>query len=380
MRFSLDELTGEERAFLDAFGFDEVAFCDLAGHVGKDGYDPSFNWVKGHLSPPPPGTLEHLPLRGSLAWEAVESAGAQALAEGKVAVVLLNGGMATRFGGVVKGIVEALPGRSFLQLAAQKLLDLEERWGGRIPFLLMNSFATDEATRRHLDSSRHLGLDPSQIRTFIQRIMPRLRPDGALFRDSQGQASFYGPGHGDLGDSLRDSGCLSWLEAQGVRMILTYNVDNLGAGPLPEVVGQHLMSGVSLTAELVERLNGDSGGCPALLDGKVQIFESFRFPPSFDATQVPVFNTNTLLLNLEVLRASHPLTWFQVKKQVSGGEVIQFERLVGELTAQVSSQYLVVPRFGVSGRFLPVKTPGDLAALQPLYREMFPRRSSLRIA
>ena len=42
--------------------------------------------------------------------------GREALASGQVGVAVLNGGMATRFGGVVKGVVEAIGNRSFLEL------------------------------------------------------------------------------------------------------------------------------------------------------------------------------------------------------------------------------------------------------------------------
>ena len=55
-----------------------------------------------------------LPEPGSDAWRAARDAGVEALAAGRVAQVVLAGGMATRFGGVVKGVVEALDGRSFL--------------------------------------------------------------------------------------------------------------------------------------------------------------------------------------------------------------------------------------------------------------------------
>ncbi len=42
----------------------------------------------------------------------------RALAEGRLAFVVLAGGMATRMGGVVKALVEPLPGRTFLDAAA----------------------------------------------------------------------------------------------------------------------------------------------------------------------------------------------------------------------------------------------------------------------
>ena len=68
---------------------------------------------------------------------------------------MLNGGMATRFGGVVKGVVDVIDGRSFLEL---KLA--QARRSGPLPFVIMNSFATDDATKEHLVENDYFGLDP----------------------------------------------------------------------------------------------------------------------------------------------------------------------------------------------------------------------------
>ena len=94
---------------------------------------------------------------------------------------------------------------------------------------------------------------------------------------------------------------------------------------------------------------------------KLQIVESFRFPAEFDQGSIPVFNTNTLWLQTEALAREHPLTWFVVRKEVEGRPVVQFERLVGELTAFESTHWLRVPRSGAETRFVPIKSPGDLA-------------------
>src|SRR5918999_1789149 len=75
---------------------------------------PASNVVEGTLEPPGPADLVPLPERGE-DGEA-RDAGVEALRAGEVATVVLNGGMATRFGGVVKGTVEAFDGRSFLEL------------------------------------------------------------------------------------------------------------------------------------------------------------------------------------------------------------------------------------------------------------------------
>ena len=51
--------------------------------------------------------------------------------------------MATRFGGRVKAVVEAIPGRSFLALQAGRMASLGRGASQPAPLLLMNSNATD---------------------------------------------------------------------------------------------------------------------------------------------------------------------------------------------------------------------------------------------
>ena len=96
------------------------------------------------------------------------------------------------------------------------------------------------------------------------------------------------------------------------------------------------------------------------MDGRLQIVESFRFPASFDQDRIPVFNTNTLVFDAEAIDRDFDLTWFAVRKKVDGRDAVQFERLVGELTAFLPSTFLRVERDGEDGRFQPVKDPGEL--------------------
>ena len=64
-----------------------------------------------------------------------------------VVVIKLNGGLATSMGlQEPKSLVEARAGRSFLDIIVAQTLALRERFGVRLPLLLMNSDATRDAT------------------------------------------------------------------------------------------------------------------------------------------------------------------------------------------------------------------------------------------
>ena len=151
--------------------------------------------------------------------------------------------------------------------------------------------------------------------------------------------------------------------------VVVANVDNLGARLDPAIVGMHLLAGTPLTVEVVGK-GKDSGGAPARVGGRPQLVETFRFPPDFDQSRIPVFNTNTALITVEALAEPVDLTWLVVEKQVDGETAVQFERLYHELSAHLPTTFLVVPRRGPRGRFLPVKEPADLEEARPLLREM----------
>ncbi|HMO10324.1 MAG TPA: UTP--glucose-1-phosphate uridylyltransferase, partial [Actinotalea sp.] len=68
---------------------------------------------------------------------------AEADALRRTAVVKLNGGLGTSMGmDRAKSLVEVRPGSSFLDLIADQVLALRERYGVALPLLLMNSFRT----------------------------------------------------------------------------------------------------------------------------------------------------------------------------------------------------------------------------------------------
>jgi len=356
------ELDAGTREVLDRYGFDAERFEALRERVRSGELTPEANVVRGTVEPPRPEDLVRLPEPGEDAE--ARAAGEEALRRGELATVVLNGGMATRFGGVVKGTVEVLDGRSFLELKLGSTADVAEALETSIPVALMTSFATDVPTRAFV-AARGL---PEPL-FFSQDVSLRLEPDGSLFRGDDGRPSLYAPGHGDVLGAIRRSGTLERLRAQGVRHVVVSNVDNLGARVDPVVFGTHLLEGRPLTAEQAVKA-GDLGGAPARVDGELQVLEGPRFPPDFDHERIPVFNVNTLWVDLDALEPEYELTWLYVEKTVDGRAAVQLEHLCHELSRFVPTTYLQVPRSGPRGRFFPVKTPEDLEGARAPLREL----------
>jgi UTP--glucose-1-phosphate uridylyltransferase len=265
---------------------------------------------------------------------------------------------------VVKAVLTAVDGKSFLEAKLEQTSALERALDASVPVALMTSFATDATIRRYVEER---GLGDSLV--FHQFVSLRLEASGELFRDTDGHASLYAPGHGDLFQAVRRSGTIDAFRERGVRVVTISNVDNLGARLDPVVVGAHLVGGRPLTCE-VARKEGDMGGAPVRVDGKLQLVEGPRFPPSFDQELAPVFNTNTALIDIDALDEDYDLTWLYVQKTVEGRDAVQLERLYHEVSALVPTQYLEVPRRGPRGRFLPIKTPADLERAEADLREL----------
>jgi UTP--glucose-1-phosphate uridylyltransferase len=358
------EVDRETAVILERFGFDEALFERLRARVASGELSPESNLIQGSLEPPGDEEITPLPAPGDARYEETREAGLDALRRGEVAQVVLAGGMATRFGGVVKAVLTAVDGLSFLEAKLVQTARLERELGITVPVALMTSFATDAAIREH---AAERGLGDSLV--FNQFVSLRLEASGELFHDAGGRFSLYAPGHGDLFPALRRSGTIGALRDRGIGVVMVSNVDNLGARVDPVVVGAHVASGRPLTCE-VARKEGDMGGAPVRVDGRLQLVEGPRFPESFDQERVPVFNTNTAIFDLDALDADYDLSWLYVLKDVDGRAAVQLERLYHEVSAFVSTQYLEVPRRGPRGRFLPIKTPADLERAADDLREL----------
>ncbi len=356
---------GDEQRTLETYGFDRTSFQRLAADLAAGKFPATRNQIQGKLEKPKAGDIIAWPAEGTAITREAEKLGRDAIAKGEVAVAILNGGMATRFGGMVKCLVKVIDEHAFLDLKLKNIVDLK----APVQVFLMNSFATDTDTRAYLTAHDYCGVPSERLHLVAQHVSLRLTPEGKLYRDPHGRHSLFAPGHGDIFDVLANAPAFKAFVKGGGKYVLASNVDNLAATLTPKIVGLHIMSKKTLTVEVAPKEPGDQGGAPAWVDGKLQIVEGFRFPAEFNQDDIPVFNCNTFMIDAARVRADYPLEWFRADKKVDGGQpVVQFERLMGQASAFEDAQYLAVPRTGPEGRFLPVKTPDDLKLVRDLVK------------
>jgi UDP-N-acetylglucosamine pyrophosphorylase len=270
--------------------------------------------------------------------------GQAAIDDNSTAFCILAGGAGTRIG-VSKGFLR-LPGTE-VSLLSLKLLQAEK---------LKNVWVMSSPSN-HSDVEKHLAsLGTTNVKLFTQFESFRLTPDNQLYSPA-GKPELHPCGHGDLVPALKHSGVLDEFVAAGGKRVIVVNVDNVLATPDPRIVGQHIESGLPVTCEVVERGEKDVGGMLCNHDGFNQIVEHFRMSSQTDTSQFRWLNTNTMVFDATLDFDSVQWSWHRVKKNVDNKSVIQYERLIQDLTSHFKTQFIEVTR---SCRYMPVKTAQDL--------------------
>ncbi len=96
----------------------------------------------------------------------------------KLAVVKLNGGLGTSMGCKgPKSLISVRNENTFLDLTVQQIEHLNKTFNANVPLVLMNSFNTDEDTKKILQKYKHHKVD---IHTFNQSRYPRINKESLL--------------------------------------------------------------------------------------------------------------------------------------------------------------------------------------------------------
>ena len=316
--------------------------------------------------------------------EDLPSSGALADALARVAVVKLNGGLATTMGlRGPKSLMEVRDGKSFLDVIVGQTVFLRERHGISLPLVLMDSFATQADTLAALHAHPELGDQGGLAPDFLQSMIPKLDaatlapvlwpPDPSL--------EWCPPGHGDVYGALRRSGMLDALLARGFEYAMISNADNLGSTLDPRIAAHVVSSGVPFLMEVAQGTEADrKGGHVARRrsDGRLVLRESAQTPPedaeSFrDYRRWRYYNTNTLWVSLRALAslldASDGVLELPLiinrktvdPRDAESTPVVQLESAMGAAIGLFEgAALLLVPRT----RFAPVKTTDDLLVLR----------------
>lgn len=300
----------------------------------------------------------------------------------RVVVLKLNGGLGTSMGMTgPKSLLEVKDGLTFLDMTARQLIDVRRRSDARLPLVLMNSFATREASLAALE--RYPKLKRDVPLDFVQGKVPKLLAEDLtpVKWPHDPALEWAPPGHGDLYTSLVTSGMLDELLDHGYEYAFVSNVDNLGAVLEPRILAWFASERLPFAMEAPDRTEADrKGGHPARLreGGGLVLREKAQTPDEDlgalqDTARHRYFNANNLWLSLSSLRETLSerdgvlgLPMIVNQKTVDPGDssspkVIQLETAMGAAIGVFEGAAAIrVPR----ERFTPVKTTNDLLVLR----------------
>uniref|UniRef100_A0A8C6WNS0 UTP--glucose-1-phosphate uridylyltransferase n=1 Tax=Neogobius melanostomus TaxID=47308 RepID=A0A8C6WNS0_9GOBI len=316
---------------------------------------PSIDWAK--ISRPPEDSIQP--------YERIRAKGLPediAAALNRLVVVKLNGGLGTSMGCKgPKSLISVRNENTFLDLTVKQIEHLNKTYDTNVPLVLMNSFNTDEDTKKILQKYTHHRV---QIHTFNQSRYPRINKESLLpiaksmGADGEGEA-WYPPGHGDI--------------YARKEYIFVSNIDNLGA-TVDLFILQHLMSQpqdkrCEFIMEVTDKTRADvKGGTLIEYEERLRLLEIAQVPKAHvdefkSVTKFKIFNTNNLWISLPAIKRVHDANALDLEiivnpKTLDGGlNVIQLETAVGAAIKSFKNALGVnVPR----SRFLPVKTTSDL--------------------
>jgi len=301
----------------------------------------------------------------------------------RTVVVKLNGGLGTSMGmSGPKSLLEVKDGLTFLDIVVRQILDLRRRTGAQLPLVLMNSFATRDASLRALDAYPELPVDGIAA-DFVQSRVPKLAADGLgpVSWPADPELEWAPPGHGDLYPSLLSSGMLDALLDAGYEHAFVANVDNLGAVMDERILAWLHRERFPFLMEVADRTAADrKGGHLAQRAGRggLVLREVAQTPEGdLDAFQDTArhrfFNTNTLWIGLRALKdvlderdGVLGLPMIVNRKTADPADrdspaVLQLETAMGAaIDVFDGARAIRVPR----ERFAPVKTTSDLLALR----------------
>lgn len=285
-----DRLTIPQREFLlaqiDSIDFDLMARLHAGGGFATDAA------ALAQRAQPPEAVLLGQSYRGFSAKDAIEE-GNRAIAEGKVAMILVAGGQGTRLGfDLPKGMFPIGPvsGRTLLEMHVDSLRGAMKRFGVSIPMLVMLSPATDSATREYFEINDRLGLRHDELFPFLQGSMPAVdATSGKILMESPHQLALSPDGHGGLVSALTKSGLMHQMRQRGVEQFFYAQVDNpLVRACDPLLVGYHRLVQSQMTTHVVrKRFAKERVGNVVQIDGRTQIIEYIDLPDSLAEQTLP---------------------------------------------------------------------------------------------
>ena len=232
---------------------------------------------KGVISP-----LESLELEAINAKkEDYKKVGEEALKLGKVAAVLLAGGMGTRLGSDdPKGMYNIGKTKDvyIFQRIVENLMDVVKQVEKDIYLFVMTSDKNHVKTVNFFKEHNYFGYNEEYVKFFMQEMAPATDYEGRVYMESKSKISNSPNGNGGWFSSMRKWGILDIIHNEGIQYLNVFAVDNvLQKIADPVFVGAVMEHNVEAGAKVVKKAAPDEKvGVMCLEDGRPSVIEYYE--------------------------------------------------------------------------------------------------------
>ena len=240
-----------------------------------------------NISPIAAMELDEVTRRG----EEFKKIGLEAVRQGKVAAVLLAGGMGTRLGSDDPkcmydiGLTHPV---YIMERLVSNLMDVVNEAGGIfVPFFIMTSDKNHDKTVSFMKKMNYFGYDPSMVFFFKQEMAPAADYTGKVYMETKSRISTSPNGNGGWFLSMKRAGLIDKVHELGIEWLNTFAVDNvLQRIADPVFVGATIASGSACGAKTVRKAAPDEKvGVMCLENGKPSIIEYYEMTPELMETK-----------------------------------------------------------------------------------------------
>lgn len=283
----------EQQALLEQIRLTDFEVLEKAAHLNTER-------AEKQIAPIRAIQLDEIEQRKSL----FRQNGLETIRAGKVAAVLLAGGMGTRLGSDgPKGVYDiglTRPVYIFERLISN-LLDVvreADRW---IYLFVMTSEKNHLETVTFMQEHDYFGYQPDHVVFFQQQMAPASDYDGRVYMEEKGRIATSPNGNGGWFSSMERHGILDLIHREGIEWLNVFAVDNvLQRIADPEFVGAVVEEGVACGAKVIRKNARDEKvGVMCLNHGRPSIVEYYELSEEMmdavDAEGEPVYNFGVIL-------------------------------------------------------------------------------------
>ena len=207
--------------------------------------------------------------------------GYEAIKEGKVAALLLAGGMGTRLGfDKPKGELNVGIDKTLyiFQCLINNLMDVANVAGKTVPLYIMTSEKNNDETIRFFEEQNYFGYPKEDVAFFVQEMAAAVDYDGKLLMEEPGRLATSPNGNGGWFSSLQKAGLLEDVHKRGVEWINIFAVDNVLQRICdPAFIGATIESGKVSGSKVVRKVDPyEKMGVMCLEDGKPSVVEYYE--------------------------------------------------------------------------------------------------------